>query len=221
MDINKILQKATSIRDMLKKSLDDKDNPIDTDLNPITPYVGKDRIKVVIIGQDPTIRNPKRRANISCTLNLDKQGSLLRYIKEDLCDGLGISIDNVYATNIFKYFYTTPPAGYLSILSKHLRPNLELIKEEINDFPDVPIITLGEPVLALLAHDKVHKKVRFHWDYNTKTKVSNHHLKFCPPGKNKLTRIIFPFPHQPSLRKAFYRTMLSDYIAFMRNQINK
>lgn len=219
MEIDKILQKATSIRDMLKKSMDDGDNPINTDLNPIPPYVGKEEIQIVILGQDPTIRNTKQRSKISCTLNLDKPGALLRYVQDDLCKGLGISIGNVYATNLFKYFYTNPPAGYQKLLSDHLSTNLELLREELSIFPDIPIITLGEPILTLIANGPEYRKVRVYWDYDKLAKNTNQNFKFCPEGKNKLGRIIFPFPHQPSLRKNFYRTTLADYIAFMRKHI--
>jgi hypothetical protein len=32
-----------------------------------------------------------------------------------------------------------------------------------------------------------------------------------------LNRTVFPFPHQPSVRKAFYRERLADYVAFVRS----
>lgn len=52
------------------------ENPIDLNFPVISPYIGNDVIKLIVIGQDPTIRNVKSRKNISFTLNLDKSNSL-------------------------------------------------------------------------------------------------------------------------------------------------
>lgn len=124
----------------------------------VPPYIGMDEIKLVVIGHDPTERNPESRKNVTCTLNLNKQNSALyRYIKR-LCDGLGITMENVYATNLFKYFYSIPPANTPEVLKSHLHPNLELLKEELSSLnlsAEYPVITLGEPVLNLLLNQGV------------------------------------------------------------------
>lgn len=39
----------------------------------VLPYIGKDEIKLVVIGQDLTVRNPESRKSVTCTLNLNKQ----------------------------------------------------------------------------------------------------------------------------------------------------
>jgi hypothetical protein len=39
---------------------------------------------------------------------------------------------------------------------------------------------------------------------------------FIKPECNTLERMIFPFPHQPSLQKVFYRDRLSAYISFVK-----
>lgn len=213
-----ILQKATIIHDSLKKKEDDKDNPIETALSPIPPYIGKNEIRLIIIGQDPTIRNPNQRKKIKVTLNLDNESGSIRLYIDKICRLLDITIDNVYATNLFKYFYSWPPADTPDVLLRHLEPNLALLKEEISSFRDATIITLGEPVLKLLATDKQYEKVRFHWDYNAKTKITNGNFRFCPSDKNKLGQALFPFPHQPSLRKTFYLYTLTQYCSFVQSK---
>ena len=129
---------------------------------------------------------------------------------------MDISIENIYATNIFKYFYTIPPAQTMSVLQAHLAPNLELLKEELSKFPKAKIITLGQPVLQLLAGEK--KRVREYWDYNKNTGKSNRNCTLCKAEDNLLGRDFYPFPHQPSIRKEFYNVHLGEYIAFVRNQ---
>ncbi len=214
MEEDNIIKTSKEIRDKLKIESDFMENPIDDTLDPVKPYWGKGEIKVIIIGQDPTIQNVKRRAEITCTLNLDKNGPLKKYIEEDICVGLGITLENVYATNIFKYFYTKRPATTFLILQNHLNENLNLLVNELDQFQNATIITLGEPALQLLAG--INSRVRNFWDYNKKTKKRNGKFLFSHSEDNLLSRDFFPFPHQPSLRKNFYRDHRFQYIEFVK-----
>ncbi len=211
-----IVGKATEIRNSLIDNSDYTFNKIDAILPPLPPFFGTDEIKLIIIGQDPTIRNPIQRKKISVTLNLNIKGVLLNYVEHKICVGLGIFLQNIYATNLFKYFYSQPPSTTREVLSKQLLPNLNLLLEELSQFQNAQIVTLGEPVLELLAIDPELKKVRFFWDYNQETKKTNGIFKLCPAGKNKLGRDIYPFPHQPSMQKTFYHDTLTDYLSFMK-----
>ena len=187
-------------------------NPIDYSMAPIPPFKGNGDVKLIIIGQDPTIRNRKSRENIKCTLNLDKSGALKTYIKK-IVFGLGFTFENVYATNLFKYFYNLPPQDTFEVLNQHLLPNLELLKEEISEYPDVPIITLGEPVLQLLSNNTF--KVRNHWDYNG---CGFHHVL---SKDSQLNRDFYPFIHIGSYQKVFYKEKLPKYIRYMNDNLNK
>jgi len=213
-----IVAKATAIRNFCKERLDFQRNPIDDSLSPVAPFwLGNKDIKVFLIGQDPTIRNKSRRNNISCTLNLDKTGSLKRYIAQIL-EGLGLSEDQVYATNLFKYFYTRPPAETIEVLQQHLFSNLELLNRELLMFPNAIVITLGEPLLKLIVRKKpetLGKMTRF-WDYDFRKRASGGNFSFLSSEKNLLERDIFPLPHQPSLSKAFYKSTFEAYINFIR-----
>lgn len=157
------MEEALKIRGILKASTDSEGNPVDMNLDPIYPFKGSDDIKLIIIGQYPTIKNEKQRGKIKTTLNLDKGGSLKTYITR-ICDSLGIKLENVYATNIFKYFYSDPPAKRIEVLRKHLDINLKLLMKELESYPNIPVITLGEPVLQLLSN-KPDDKVRSYWGY--------------------------------------------------------
>ena len=181
-------------------------NPIDFSLDPVAPMVGEGEIKLVILGQDPTVRNVRQRGKITCTLNLDKGGALRTYM-ERICFGLGLTLENVYATNLFKYFYTIPPAQTPEVLEAHLAPNLELLKVELSNYPDCPVITLGEPVLRVLTDNK--QKVRKCWNY----KGCGCH--YIDENQDKLHHRIFPFPHQPSMRKDLYRNHFDEYLDYM------
>lgn len=209
-------QELENIFNQLQR-LGESPNPVKRELRFVPPYFGKDDIKLIIIGQDPTIRNEERRKNITCTLNLDKSGALTSYVKQ-ICEGLGITIDNVFATNIFKYFYTTPPAQTFDVLKKHLPYNLELLNKELELFPEAPVITLGEPVLKLLTNDKA--KVRVYWGYDSKTKSCNDNINFVgTDDNNEIGRVFYPFCHQPSQRKQFYKENLKKYIKYVKDEL--
>ena len=204
MNINDIIDEVVKIRLELPN---DPANPIDFDLSPVKPYIGDEDIKLIIIGQDPTIRNIQRRKYINTTLNLDKNGALKTYV-ENICRELDISVQNVYATNIFKYFYSIPPADTPNVLIKHKTQNIELLRKEIECYKDSPIITLGEPVLRLLTNEG--EKVRDYWNFQERG------YKYLSPDNNILRRYIFPFPHQPSMRKLLYKSNFKDYIKYMK-----
>ena len=208
----KIIEQAREIRDFLKNEHDFQTNPIDVKLPIIKPFIGVSEIKLIIIGQDPTIKNGTERNKIICTLNLDKRNSLYTYI-QGICIGLGISIENVYATNLFKYFYSIPPAKTIDVLEQHLKPNLDLLKKEISKFKDTPIITLGQPVLMLLSGSKA--KVREYWGYESLIKNGIKRFEFSTAEQNFLKKDFYPFPHQPSIRKEFYKNTLDEYIKFV------
>src|SRR4051794_36280095 len=63
------------------------------------PFIGAGDIRLVIIGQDPTVQRSKSRAAITTVLNLNRDGSLRTYLKNLCCD-LGLDLDqHIYATN--------------------------------------------------------------------------------------------------------------------------
>lgn len=207
------IEEAFRIRNQLKSECDFKENPIDNKLHVIPEFDGKEAIKLIIIGQDPTVKSINSRKYISCTLNLDKNNALRKYV-ERIVNSLGITVQNVYATNLFKYFYTYPPSKTPTVLKSHLQPNLGLLKKELRTFENIPVITLGEPVLQLLTSDKA--KVRSYWDYITDTGISNGRFLYSTANENKLERDFYPFPHQPSIRKEFYDLTLTEYVSFVR-----
>ena len=206
-------QEVEALRQSLKSNNDFIINPIDLSLPVIPPFRGGGEIKLIILGQDPTIKKVASRAKITCTLNLDKNNALKTYVIR-ICEGLGISIENVFATNLFKYFYTERPAGTIEVLKAHLEPNLVLLKQELEEFKSLPIITLGEPVLQLLTHNnnKVHK----YWDYNPKAKECSGNFTFSSAEQNKLNRDFYPLPHQPSIRYNLYNSNLLNYLSLMK-----
>lgn len=193
---------------------------VDATLDPPGVFRGSGPIRLIILGQDPTVKNPRGRARVKTVLNLDKQGSLRTYLVQ-VCEGLGLDLDkHVYATNYLKNFFVEPPTrieetDILELFGPIWRPILE---EELGLFPGVPVITLGQPLLAALVYESASPLVRDYWGYTPDWKSGETGPFRCLESKeNRLGHLVFPFPHQPSIRKRFYKSRLDDYLAFARS----
>ena len=94
MKTSDIFLNSLAIRDKLILQNNFIENKIDENLLPVLPFRITDNIKLIIIGQDPTVKNCESREKIEYTLNLDKKGSLKKYIS-DICIQLDIEFENV------------------------------------------------------------------------------------------------------------------------------
>jgi len=180
-------------------------------------------VRLVVIGQDPTVKNEASRETIRTVLNLDKtRGSLYKYISL-ICEGLGLDLrQHVYATNYAKNFFVRPPTQIkeCNLLDEFSQYWLPLLQEELSLFPDRLILTLGQPLLKTLVNDPRKALVRWYWRYNPDWKESRKTDFLCVlPKDNKLKRRLFPFPHQPSLRKPFYKATLQSYLGYMKTNM--
>jgi len=171
-------------------------------------------IKLIIIGQDPTVRRPESRKDITATLNLDKNNSLKSYLNL-VCNKLQINIEKeVYVTNLYKCFFTTPPADDESILTRHFKVWTDLLINELSVFEKPIIISLGEPLIKQLIHTG-NNEVKYYWDYIGKTQ-SGKNFKAIESKNNYLQKRIYPIAHQPTWsQNKFYRDYLDDYLKFV------
>ena len=182
-------------------------NDIDSSFDFILPFSKAEKtseIKLIFIGQDPTVRNQKSRGKINVTLNLDKENNLKTYLKE-VCDILQVDIEKeVYATNLYKCFF-----------KRHFKIWMDFLINELTEFKNSFVITLGEPLINQLIHSNS-KKVRTYWDYIGNTK-SGGNFKCNEPFENYLQRRIYPIAHQPTWnRNEFYKIYLKDYLEYLK-----
>lgn len=182
-------------------------------------HQGSEGVWLIILGQDPTTRSFSSRAPTRTVLDLDRQGNLRRYVAE-ICGGLGLDLNqHVYATNYLKNLFVRPPTEIreIDVFDRFSRWWLPLLLEELAQFPGVPVITLGQPLLAALVRESAGPRVRDYWGYTRGWKSGERgSFQFLKPNQNRLGRVVFPFPHQPTTRKRFYRETLGDYIVFVR-----
>ena len=124
MDIDTVVAEAENIRRQLIKENNFNDF-IDAENEKIPkPYLLGKEIKLIIIGQDPTVRNENSRKDVTTVLNLNKEnGALFNYVNE-IATRLNCDIhENVYATNLLKCFFTVPPVC-ISLKIDHLTGNI-------------------------------------------------------------------------------------------------
>jgi len=182
-------------------------------------FRGEGEIRLIILGQDPTVKNPASRRAIKTVLNLDKGGQLRDYLSR-ICELLGLSLDeHVYATNYLKNFFVNPPTQIDEIdVFQGFGPIwLPLLRDELALFMRAPVITLGQPLLAALVRVEASPRVRDYWGYTPDWKSGDSGpLHYLAPQDNWLGRTVFPFPHQPSIAKQFYAERLASYTSFVR-----
>jgi len=196
---------------------------IDTSLTPPDPFRGGGQIRLIVLGQDPTVQDPAYREKIKVTLLLNQPGGLRTYLG-NVCKALDLDLDeNIYATNLLKNFFSVPPdtmhkkdPQFFRKAADHWIP---LLREELEEFENVPILPLGEPVLNCLTTNPDGVLIRNYWGYEGPAKYGRNFGRI-EPTENILERVIFPFPHIPGLSHKFYRQQMDGYLAFMKKHIN-
>lgn len=179
-------------------------------------------IRLIVIGQDPTVQNATSRRKIKTVLNLDKNGGLRTFLI-DLCQRLGLSLDeHVYATNACKSFFIRPPTAIteVNVLNASAPVWLPILRSEVEYFPAAAIISLGEPVLAMLTQSAAYHDMKDYWGYDRRWKSGvREPMQYIAAEHSTIGRPIFPYIHQPSLRgarTAFYREHMTEYVEFIR-----
>lgn len=189
-------------------------------------YRGSGPIRLIILGQDPTVKDEQSRKEISKVLNLKGYGAIHNYLTR-ICLELGLDLDrNIYATNFVKNFFISPPTVIekekkVDVLALSAPYWLPVLRDELAEFPDLPVMTLGLPLLKQIIAEGASPQVRDYWDYKTNWKdLAPVNWRYLEPNQNILNRIVFPMPHQPSYaRKPFYYKFLPDYLRFVKNKM--
>ena len=184
-------------------------------------FRGSGPIRLVILGQDPTVKNEKARKSITTVLNLDKSGSLRTYLLM-VCGYLGIDLDReVYATNFYKNFFKHQPTQIkeVNIFQTCLPYWLPVLHAELAQFPGVPVLDSRRAFVGNFSVRRRKQKVRDYWGYTSSWKQGiEKGFSALPAAQNILGRLVFPYPHQPSWhRKKFYSDRLEKYCCFTKS----
>jgi hypothetical protein len=195
---------------------------VDAGLGIPNPFSKGDDVRLIVIGQDPTVKAEATRTAIRTVLNLDKPGTLRTFILK-ICDRLGLSLDkHVYATNLCKNFFREKPTTLkrtqgVDVLRLSLSYWLPVLRYELEHFPNATVVTHVEPILSLLVHADRPRRMRHYWGHHNDWR--NGHLgplHRVEAADSCLERVFYPFIHQLSSGSSFYSRRFSDYLAFIR-----
>lgn len=186
------------------------------------PFLGAGEIKLVILGQDPTVERNESRDQVTTVLNLDRGGSLRTFLSDDVCKGLGLKLEeNVYATNVCKNFFTESPKrvkkpNLIAATASHWLP---LLNMELGWFPRATVISLGEPVLSALVKSGASQDVRAYWGYRPDWQtVGFDPFRAVDAAGASTGRPFFPFIHKNTENMPFYAARIDDCLAFIRSR---
>lgn len=115
---------------------------------------------VMLLGQDPTITKGK----VSSVLDLENEkGVLFKYLVKEILEKSGLSLDNVYATNLVKCRFPNNQTPNLISKNNHKTITAFLLPffnncrkwlySEIEEIKPKIIISLGQPVHQMLVQE--------------------------------------------------------------------
>ena len=195
---------------------------VDADSPVPRPFCGSGEIRLVIIGQDPTVENKNTRKKVTTALMLNCYGHLARFLSE-VCAMLGATLENVYATNVCKNFFKQTPTRIekndrVDVIGLTASYWLPVLRQELAWFAEATVISLGEPVLQGLVRPGFPQDVKSYWGYRQGWS-SQGFEPFRPVGAGQSTieRSFFPFVHLNTKDKTFYSTRWDDCLAFIRD----
>lgn len=114
--------------------------------------VGNEK-RLMLIGQEPTIRKDKERVNVPLMLD-DTNSQLYKWLRQSIF-GEEFERMTLYATNIVKCSFNKPPSeqvvGGKKFLERYFINCQEHLKNEINSFKPTILLGLGEPVHIYLS----------------------------------------------------------------------
>lgn len=194
---------------------------VDTKHNIPAVHKGSGKIKIIVIGQDPTVKNKASRKNITSVLGLNKPGKMQRYVF-GVCERLRIDpLTELYATNLFKNFFEEPPDYNNGVLHKFFRYWFPVLEAELSGYKNIPVITLGDKVIQYISNKNPDNLVRNYWGYTEDwPRGGCCSMKHIPPNENLLGKPVFPFPRQPSIIKEFYAERFDKYIDYIKQNTN-
>lgn len=213
----------------LKQLVDDSflSKYVDFDLHLPKAVKGKGIIRLIILGQDPTVGSLEQRRLIKSVLD-DPNGLLQRYLKR-ICFGLDLTLDqDVYVTNLIKNFFLEPPARYPKKVKDEIFRRAtpiwwDALMAELEQFPDTPVISLGKPVLAsVVKRGKPYDEVAFYWNHSRyRNPEQDGEFRYSDPEDNKTNRLLFPFPHiTTGTADPFYKQQFPLYQDYTRQVVH-
>jgi uracil-DNA glycosylase len=148
-------------------------------------------IRLMLIGQDPTIFNSPERVNTVLMLNetSGRNGQLRKWLETELIGKDNFENVEVYATNLIKCQFSKPPSqsGGISFLKKRFEYCKSYLYSEIEKYKPTLVLTFGEPAHLLFSKEFEFKngplKSEMKNDFNgnfVRAKINNTEFDYSP-----------------------------------------
>jgi len=129
-------------------------------LDKIDPYYQSgDKIRLMLIGQDPTIFDDPDRVSTVLMLNetSGRNAQLRRWLERELFGADNFGKIELYATNLVKCQFPSPPSKNQVGALKFLKPRFEYCKihlfKEVERYKPELVLTLGESAHKLFSNE--------------------------------------------------------------------
>lgn len=174
------------------------------------PYVGKNKIKAILLGADPTnngIKTDKGLKALETVFGIESDYEKFFFGPQMInLNALKISKDDLFIQNVCRNYFVKQTGN-----NKKWNAVAELwikyLKEEIDEYPDIPIMVTAEKIIKVLTKTTV--KARDLYDYPEK------HL---PIYSESLQREVYPLYRHPSYYLS--NKSHSDYRNFLRKKLS-
>lgn len=193
------------------KKLPDLAKEIRFDLTDLPkPYVGKNKVKAILLGADPTndgIKIDKGLKVLETVFGIesDYEKYFLSPQKSNL-KALDISKDDLFIQNVCRNYFikqTGKNAKWRSIAQLWIK----YLKKEIDRYPNIPVLVTAEMILKLIT--------------DTNLKASNiyeYPAKYLPLWSESLQRDIYPLYRHPNYYLS--NKSNSEYRNYLRKKLN-
>lgn len=172
------------------------------------PYVGKNKIKAILLGADPTnygIKTDKGLKQLETVFGIDSEYENFFFGPQMInLNALEIDKDNLFIQNVCRNYFIKQTGN-----NKKWNTIAELwikyLKEEIDEYPDIAILVSAEKIIKVLTKTTV--KARDLYDFPE---------KYLPLYSESLQREVYPLFRNPN----YYLSNSPTYQIFLRKKLN-
>ena len=172
------------------------------------PFIGKNKIKAILLGADPTndgIKTDKGLKQLETVFGIGSEYEKYFFAPQMInLNALEIDKDSLFIQNVCRNYFIKQTGNnkewntIAELWTKHL-------KEEINEYPDIPVLVTAEKIMKVLTKTKIKASGLY--------KNPEEHL---PLWSESLQRNVYPLYRHPG----YYLSNNSNYKNFLKTNLS-
>ncbi len=172
------------------------------------PYVGKNKIKAILLGADPTndgIKTDKGPKQLKIVFGINSEYEKIFFAPQMInLSALEIDKDNLFIQNVCRNYFINQ-TGNNKKWNAIAELWLKYLKEEIDEYPDILVFVTAEKIMKVLTKTII--KARDFYNYPE---------KYLPLYSELVQRDVYPLYRHPN----YYLSNNSTYKNFLRKKLN-